>query len=195
MLKCTRSVRVNVHCKARARRGRWRCILKPAIDSIHYSTDATAAISTRSETNGHSRIYANSVRTEGLQFKVSSISWDRQNPKGVRVAETALPPLDGDDGRTSFDDVQPKSILQSETNAIVNLSGKHTQDALEKSFGPITHVFLPLTLGNTAGLGVPEWVTSTVQVDLTGSLLVAGHWTEACRINTAILCQLRTAYR
>lgn len=83
----------------------------------------TAAIST---TNGHSRIYANSARAEGLQFEVSSISWDRQNPKGVRVPKTALPPLDGDDGRPSFDDVQVKSILQSETNAIVNLSGKHT---------------------------------------------------------------------
>lgn len=71
-------------------------------------------------------IYANSARAEGLQFEVSSISWDRQNPKGVRVPKTALPPLDGDDGRPSFDDVQVESILQSETNAIVNLSGKHT---------------------------------------------------------------------
>lgn len=119
--------------------------------------------------------YADSTRAERLQFEISGISWDRQNSKGVRVPETSLPPLHGDDGCAGLDDVQLKSILQSKANAIVNLKEDHTQYALEKSIEPATHVYLPLTLGNTAWLGVPEWVTSTVQVDLTGSLLVAGY--------------------
>lgn len=114
------------------------------------------------------------MRTKGLQFQISSIRWDGQNPKGVGVPKTSFPPLDSNDGRASLDDVQRQSILQPETNAIVNLGGNHAQDT-RRIFGPPTHVFLPLTLVNTARFGVPEGVASTVQVDLTGSLLVAGH--------------------
>jgi hypothetical protein len=37
-----------------------------------------------------------------------------------------------------------------------------------------TYIRLPLMLCNTPGFGIPEWITSSVQVDLAGSLLIPG---------------------
>ena len=86
---------------------------------------------------------ANSTRAKGLQFEICSISWDGENPQSVGVPETSLPPLNGDDGCASLDDVQLKSILQPKTNAIVNLKRKilrmRSKDQLDRQLTSFCH--------------------------------------------------------
>ena len=63
------------------------------------------------------------------------------------MAQTALPALDGDDGRARSDEVQLQSILQTKSDSVIDIG-------------------LPLVCLNASGLGVPEWVAASVEVDL-----------------------------
>jgi len=44
------------------------------------------------------------------------------------------------------------------------------------------YIFLPLTLMDSTRLRVPEWIASTVEMDLAGRLLVASHLRRYMRL-------------
>lgn len=71
------------------------------------------------------------------------------------MSEATLPALDGDDGRASPDDLELERAAQAEPNTVVDIP-------------------LPLRRLDATGLGVPERIAATVQVDLSGCLLVSG---------------------
>ena len=39
----------------------------------------------------------------------------------------------------------------------------------------LTYIYLPLVILNATRLGIPEWITTTVQMDLSSGLLVASN--------------------
>ena len=62
-----------------------------------------------------------SVEADRLHLEVSGIGGDREDAEGVRVPETALPPLDGNDRRAGLDDVERKRIPETEPDTVVDL--------------------------------------------------------------------------
>ena len=97
------------------------------------------------------------VRPQRLELEVGGISRDVEDTKGVGVTQTALPALDGNDGRAWSDEIQFQGILQTKPDAVVD-------------------VCLPLVCLDASGLGVPEGIAAPVEVNLSCSLLVAGDW-------------------
>lgn len=73
------------------------------------------------------------------------------------MAKTSLPALYSDDSRTGRDDLESQSVTETKTNTIIDIS-------------------LPLVGLDSTGLGIPEGITATVQVDLSCSLLVTGDY-------------------
>lgn len=55
-------------------------------------------------------------------MEVGRVGRDREDAERVRVAETALPALYGDDRRASLDDVEIESVAQAEADTVVHLS-------------------------------------------------------------------------
>jgi hypothetical protein len=72
------------------------------------------------------------------------------------VTETTLPALNGDDTHARLDDSERQGVAKAKPNAVVNIS-------------------LPLMGLDTPGLRIPEWITTSVQVDLSRGLLITGH--------------------
>ena len=95
------------------------------------------------------------VEAEGLHLEVSGIGGHREHAERVGVAEAALPALDGNDGGAGLEDVESNGIAETKADTVVDIG-------------------LPLVGLDAAGLGVPEWVDTAVEVDLAGGLLVAG---------------------
>ena len=62
------------------------------------------------------------LRAEWLQLQVGGVGRHRENAQRVRVAETALPALDGDDSRASFDDVEFECTAQTKADTVVDLA-------------------------------------------------------------------------
>lgn len=71
------------------------------------------------------------------------------------MTKTTLPALDGHDGGVGLDDGKLEGVAETVTN-------------------PVVDVDLPLTLGNTSGLGVVDGVNTSREVELSSSLLASG---------------------
>jgi hypothetical protein len=76
------------------------------------------------------------------------------------VTETTLPSLNGHDGVVGLDDGELEGVAESVSDSVVDVN-------------------LPLTLGNTSGLGVVDGVNTSGKVELSGSLLASGDWGSA----------------
>jgi hypothetical protein len=112
------------------------------------------------------------VCSQGLHLKISWVGRDRQDAHGVGVAKTSLPALHSDDGGSCLDDVQRKRVLQAEPDTVVNLDKIYQFQLKTNQTRAHAYIFLPLTLSNSTRLRVPEWITSTVEMDLARGLLV-----------------------
>lgn len=60
--------------------------------------------------------------SERLQLEVGRVRRDREDAEGVGVAEAALPPLHGNDGRSPLDDIERETALETKPDAVVDLS-------------------------------------------------------------------------
>jgi hypothetical protein len=61
------------------------------------------------------------VHAKRLHLEVGSVSRNGEDAERVRVTETALPALHGDDCSACLDDVELERIAQAETDTVVNL--------------------------------------------------------------------------
>lgn len=76
------------------------------------------------------------------------------------MSQTTLPSLDSHDGVIWLDDAQLQGVSESISD-------------------PVVDVNLPLTLGDTSGLGVVDGVDTSREVELSSSLLASGDWGSA----------------
>lgn len=100
-----------------------------------------------------------SLCAKRLELEVGQIGGHREDTEGVGVAETTLPALYGDDRGASLDDVKVKAAAEAEPDTVVDVD-------------------LPLVALDAAGLGVPDRVDTTGEVQLARSLLVAGDYRQ-----------------
>ena len=114
------------------------------------------------------------ICAQWLQLKISIVSRNRQDAHSVGVAKTTLPSLDSNNGSVGLDNLQSQSALQSKADTVVDLQKNPFNQLLKNSrySRTLSYISLPLMSLYTARFRVPEWIASTVQVDLARGLLV-----------------------
>lgn len=100
-----------------------------------------------------------SLCAKRLELEVGQVGGHGEDTESVGVSETTLPALYGDDRGTSLDDVEVETAAETEPDTVVDVD-------------------LPLVALDAAGLGVPDRVDTTGEVQLARSLLVAGDYRQ-----------------